>query len=96
MYRLYYVHYRTIKLMHNPLIMGEGITFEGEPEYSTNDLSDAINALKNLYNKEFYMEDIQRGKMFSLFYIIDDDYNIIATTDFDGTVLMNNNNNNNN
>lgn len=89
MYRIYLVHYGTIKLRHNPLIIGSWITFEGEPEYITNDLEDAKKVLQDMYAKKFYKEEEEKWISCLLFYILDNDYNIIAALDFDGTILMN-------
>jgi hypothetical protein len=91
MYRIFIIRLETIRLGKNPLTMGKWFTFEGEPEYSTDDLDNALTVLKNVFADKISKENNGEYIKCYLPYLIDDNYNIIATLDFDKTILMNDN-----
>lgn len=81
------IHWTKLPLK-NPLIMGRWAHFEGIPEYETDNIDNAIKVLKECYCNKVYKASDGNGTEYILYYIVDENINIIAATDFDGNVLV--------
>lgn len=87
-YMIFTIEHWTKLPVRSPLISSKWFHFDGNPNYETDNLKDAVKVLKENYADKIYRIPKDGGTECLLFYILNSCGDIMATLDFDGTVLM--------
>lgn len=62
---------------------------EDLPDMKFETITEAINALNTYYISEVYIKETDRGIETNIYYVIDQNHNLMAILNYDKTIIMN-------